>query len=170
MVKKSLKIFAVFFSALIIVLSFSACKNVSRQNIVFYPELVQYKLWRSGNATNEFSFNIEVVSPKRNIDIEYVSAKGINTENMTVKFSDDTFKELNKQINGKYLLLIGVHCYAVSDYTKIESIKLKVNGKDYELSFPISVENTFLNDNEDEKHFFVAVIYADLCIHHVVRR
>lgn len=152
MVKKFSKTVVLFFLILIIILSCSACKSGSRQNITFYPELVQYKLWRSKNSTNEFSFNIEVVSSNRNIDIEYISAEGINTENLSVTFSDDTFEELNGQINGKYLLLIGVHCFAVSDYTKIDSMKLKIDGEDFDISFPISIENTFFNDDNDDEH------------------
>ncbi len=152
MVKKFQKAVAVVFSILTIILSCSACKAEKRQNVTFYPELVQYKLWRSENSKNEFSFNIEVVSSKRNIGIEYISAEGINTENLSVTFSDDTFDELNKPINGKYLLLIGVHCFAGSDYTKIDSMKLRIDGKDFNLLFPTSIENTFFNYDDEDEH------------------
>lgn len=150
MVKKCSKILTAFFLTLILVFSCSACKADGQKDVTFYPELVQYKLWRSETSTNEFSFNIEVVSSHRNIDIEYVSAEGVNTENMSVTFSDDTFDELNRSINGKYLLLIGVHCLAESDYTKIESMKLNVDGENFELTFPNAIENTFLDDEENE--------------------
>lgn len=150
MVKKYIKTIVVFFSILTIVLSCISCEAENRQNITFYPDLVHYKLWRNGNSSNEFSFNIEVISSNRNMDIEYISAEGINTENMSVTFSDDTFEELNERINGKFLLLIGVHCFAVSDYTKIDSMKLKIDGEDFEISFPVSIENTFFNYENDE--------------------
>lgn len=150
MVKIVLKAASVCFLVLTIIFFCNACKAENGQNATFYPELVQYKLWRSKNSTNEFSFNIQVVSSSRKIDIDYISAEGINTENLSVAFSDDTFEELNGQINGKYLLLIGVHCFAVSDYTKINSMKLKINGEDFDVAFPTSIENTFFNYDNDE--------------------
>lgn len=152
MVKNFSKTVAVLILVLTIIFSFSACKTESMQNITLYPELVQYKLWRSKNSANEFSFNIQAVSTKRNINIEYISAEGINTEHLSVTFSDDTFDDLNKQINGKYVLLIGVHCFAVSDYTKINSIKVTIDGKNFDISFPIPIENTFVDYNNTESH------------------
>lgn len=151
MVKKVLRTSTVILLILTVIVSCSACKKERGQNISFCPELVQYKLWRSENSNNEFSFNIEAISSKRNIDIEYISAKGINTENISVTFTDDTFSELNKSIDGKYVTLIGVHCFAVSDYTKINSMKLKIDGENFNISFPTPIENTFFDDS-DSKH------------------
>lgn len=152
MVKNFFKTSAIVFLILTIIISCSACKADNKQDLTLYPELVQYKLWRSENSTNEFSFNIEVISSKRNVDIEYISAEGINTEYLSVTFSDDTFDDLKKKIDGKYVLLIGIHCFAVSDYTKIDSMKLKIDGEDFDIAFPTPIENTFL-DNDDEEHY-----------------
>lgn len=152
MVKRVFKISVLALLIIAVIISCSGCKTDIRNDLTIYPELVQYKLSRSENSENEFSFNIEIISSKRNLDIEYISAIGINTEQLSVAFTDDTFNELNKPIDGKYVLLIGVHCYALTDYTKIESMKLSVDGANFDISFPTPIENTFLDYGDDEHY------------------
>ena len=146
------RIFSLLF-AFVLIIGLCSCGAV--KNAVLYPELVKYKLSRD-KSSDEFSFNIEVVSPKKNLDLEFVSAEGKNTENLRVTFSNDTFEELsNRKIKGSYLLLIGVHCLPISDYIRIDSMTLNVNGKQEKIEFETPVENTFFN-SDAKKHLLLS--------------
>lgn len=137
------------FLIIVLVLGFNSCKNQTVQ-VEFYPELIRYNLYRS-NSANEFSFNINVTSSQKKPKIEFISAEGVNTEYLTVSFSNDTFKSMaDKRINGKYVILLGVHCRTVTEYVKIESMKLSVNNSEVEIEFSIPVENTFYEFDEVE--------------------
>lgn len=148
------RIICVLFS-LGLIIAMCSCGAATMQNAVFYPELVKYKLTRD-KVSSEFSFNIEVISSKKNLNLEFVSAEGENTENLRVTFSNDTFDELLKnKIKGKYLLLIGVHCLPISDYTRIDSMTLNVNGKQETLRFETPIENTFYNSDAKEHYLSI---------------
>lgn len=137
---------------MVLVLGFNSCKNQTVQ-VDFYPELIRYNIYRSDSA-NEFSFNINVTSSQKNPKIEFISAEGVNTEYLTVSFSNDTFDSIkNEKIDDKYVILLGVHCLSMTEYVKIESMKLSVNNREVEIEFPVPVENTFYNYDETE-HIF----------------
>lgn len=144
------KLLCVFVS-LITVISLASC--ASEKNVEFYPDAVKYNLFRS-NPTNEFSFNINVISSSKNPEIEFISAKGVEAEYLTVTFSNDTFDYLlNKKFDGKYVILLGVHCTATSAYTEIQSMKLSVDGNEREIVFSTPIKNTF-SEKESKEHCF----------------
>lgn len=136
----------------ILLFSFSACGFSSTDSVVFYPELVKYNLERGQTDTNEFSFNIQLLSSKAKPEIEFIYAEGENTDNLSVTFTDDTFDDLKRKIDGKYMILLGVYCKPVSDYIRIDSMILKVDGKKTKLDFPVPVENRFY-DFDSRDHF-----------------
>ncbi len=138
--------------AIIIVITACSCGHYYNQDIIIYSNLVKYKLSRSDSA-NEFSFNIEVLSPVRYVDFEFVSAEGVNTDNIEVTFTDDTFKEIAmKKIRNNYLLLIGIHCKTIYEYLAIDSIQVKINGELKNINFDTPIENTFFK-HSDSEHF-----------------
>lgn len=113
--------------------------------VTFYPEYVRYKMDRSDNSENKFGFNINVISDTKNLNIEYVSAEGENTEYISgVTFIDETPDPLkNKKINGKYFRIPAVMVRTISDSVKIDSMTVKVNGKEIKLYFDTPIENKF---------------------------
>ncbi len=126
----------------ILIVGFSSCIRTTHQ-VNFYPELIHYKLYRS-DSKNEFSFNMNVTSTQKNPKIEFISAEGVNTEHLTVTFSNDTFESISDvKTDGKYVILLGVHCCTDTEYTKIDSMKLLVNDSETEIEFPTPIENTF---------------------------
>lgn len=100
---------------------------------------------RSDNSENEFSFNINAISDTKDLNIEYVSAEGENTEYISgVTFIDETPDPLkNKKINGKYFRIPAVMVRTISDSVKIDSMTVKVNGKEQTLKFDTPIENRF---------------------------
>lgn len=131
---------------LLIVFGFSACG--AKSQVMFFPDMVKYRLFRS-DSTNKFSFNMNVISSKTNPKIEFVSAEGVNTEYMSVSFTDDTFESIKeRKIDNSYVILLGVHCTVVSEYTKIDSMKLRVDGKETVIKFSTPIENNFISYDE----------------------
>lgn len=133
---------------LMLMLGLGACGT--ENGTQFFPETVKYNIHR---ADGKFSFNMNVISSKINPKIEFISAEGVNTEYLTVTFTNDTFREIKmRKINGKHFILLGVQCIATSEYTKIDSMKLLVNGKETVINFPTPIENTAFDINSG-KHF-----------------
>lgn len=118
---------------------------------MLFPEAVKYKAQQTSNSTNEFSFNINSISDTKNLNIEYVGAEGENTEYISeVTFTDDTFDTLKyKKINGKYFRIQCVQIRTISDSVKIDSLTVKVNGKEQTLKFDTPIENRFVNSDEN---------------------
>ena len=125
---------------------FVSCEATSQTT--FYPEMVKYKLFRS-DSKNEFSFNMNVLTTDTNPKIEFIAAEGVNTENLSVTFSDDTFDSIKgKRIKNLYVMLLGIHCTTIYEYTKINSMKIRVNGKEIVVTFKTPIENTFVSYDE----------------------
>lgn len=142
------KICSVFLIVILIV-SFCSCVRTTHQ-VDFYPELVQYKLYRS-DSKNEFSFNMNIISTQKNPKIEFISAEGVNTELLSITFSNDTFESISDiKSDGKYVILLGVHCCTVTEYTRIDSINLLVDDCETVIEFPTPIENTFYNYDSTE--------------------
>lgn len=137
-------------AAVVLMLSLCSCGAKPNQ-IMLFPEAVKYKAQQTSNSTNEFSFNINSISDTKNLNIEYVGAEGENTEYISeVTFTDDTFDTLKyKKINGKYFRIQCVQIRTISDSVKIDSLTVKVNGKEQTLKFDTPIENRFVNSDEN---------------------
>ncbi len=128
---------------LIVLLNFASCKATSQVSL--FPEMVKYNLFRS-DSKNEFSFNINVLSSEMNPKIEFVCAEGFNTDNLSVFFSNDTFDSIKgKRIENSYVTLLGIHCTSGYEYTKINSMKIRINGTESIIRFKTPIENTFVS-------------------------
>lgn len=124
------------------------------QEVIFYPELSRYNIVRS-DSKNEFSFNITALSDKKDFDVKFISAEGVNTDSLDVHFTNDTFKDIkDKKMNGKYVTLLGLHIKSIHKYTKIETMKLEVDGNIVNLEFTSPVENTFYDSANIEHVLF----------------
>lgn len=133
----------------VLLIGLNSCADTTYK-VDFYPELVCYNLYRS-DSKNEFSFNMNVTSTQKNPNIEFVSAEGVNTEYLNVTFSNDTFESIvDMKTDGKYVVLLGVHCLTATEYTRIDSIKLLVNENEVEIKFPTPIENSFYNYDKTE--------------------
>lgn len=138
----------IFSSFLITLFLLSMCSCTAKNQTLFFPETVKYNIHRS-DSQNEFSFNMNMISFVKNPKIEFLSAAGVNTEQLAVTFSDDTFMSLkSKKINGYFVTLLGVHCKSICEYTKIDAFTLLVDGKETEVNFEVPIENTFISNTE----------------------
>lgn len=146
---------------------FSSC---SSDSVTFYPEYVKYDAFISETGSNEFRFGLNVISSHRNIDIEFISAEGENTEYITVEFVDETFRGLHTRIDGKCFHIFGVYCHRISDYTRIDSMTLKVNGKEQKITFSSPVEYTSYDSDLYENFLSPKFITCDFSTSDLVAR
>lgn len=86
-----------------------------------------------------FAFNIDVVSTSKQDKIEFVSAKGKNTEDLDVTFvSDEKYCSVEK---GRKMRSILCKCETKSNYTRIDSLRLKINGREKDVKLKVPIEN-----------------------------
>lgn len=139
------KLISIFLTALLLL---GTCSCMAKNQTLLFPETVKYNIRRS-DSQNEFSFNMNVLSSAKNPKIEFLSASGVNTEELAVTFSDDTFESLkDKKIDGYFVTLLGIHCKSICEYTKIDTLTLLVDGKETQVNFEVPIENTFISSEE----------------------
>lgn len=126
-------------------------------DVTFYPEYIKYNMYRSGGSTNEFSFNINAISDTKNLNIEYFSAEGENTEYISdVSFTDETFDSLkHKKIGGKYFHILGIKIKTITDDVTVDPLTVKVNGKEQTFNFETPIENKFFDYSDDDRALFI---------------
>lgn len=129
--------------AIIICFGLSSCGKSLASPIV---DTGSVKYYREG--TDDFGFNVNVVTNKKNPDIKFVSFSGENVDSLKVKFADDTWDSLKElKIKGCYLKLIGFVCHTDMDHVRIDSVKLNIDGNEMEYYFDDPV--THYNTNND---------------------
>lgn len=134
-------------TAIIICFGLSSCGKSLASPIV---DTGSVKYYREG--TDDFGFNVNVVTNTKNPDIKFVSFSGENVDSLKVKFADDTWDSLKElKIKGCYLKLIGFVCHTDMDHVRIDSVKLIIDGDETEYFFedPITHYNT--NNIREEK-------------------
>ena len=113
----------------------TGCSNASLPNIAGV-DLIKY----NHQGSNNFGFNLNLITPNKNADIEFVSFYGENTQDLSVRFTDDTYDYLQSlKHNGYYIKLLGFTCYTNDTRVVIEGVELKVDGEKntYSLTVPI---------------------------------
>ncbi len=126
-------------AAVLTALVFSGCNTGADSNSVecfVGTDMIKYNL----KGMEDFGFNVTLISANKDVDVEFISFEGENTQGLSVQLRDDTFesiKELNH--NGYYIRLLGFACKTADDYVKIDSVNLKIDGteKQFDFSTPI---------------------------------
>lgn len=134
-------------TAIIICFGLSSCGKSPDYPIVDAKSVKYYC-----EGIDDFGFNINVVTNKKDLDIKFVSFSGENVDSLKVKFADDTWDSLKElKIKGCYLKLIGFVCHTDMDHVRIDSVKLIIDGDETEYFFedPITHYNT--NNIREEK-------------------
>lgn len=127
-------------TAIIICFGLSSCGKSPDYPIVDAKSVKYYC-----EGIDDFGFNINVVTNKKDLDIKFVSFSGENVDSLKVKFADDTWDSLKElKIKGCYLKLIGFVCHTDMDHVRIDSVKLNIDGNEMEYYFddPITHYNT----------------------------
>lgn len=122
----------------------------SDSSVYFAADTVCYDVIQE-SSKNEFSFNMTLLSSKKHPKIEFESADGVQTEHLEVSFTEDTFDCLSEKIDGKYVILLGVHCTTPYEYTEIHSMQWIVEGEKKKFEFRHPVKNTFIRDENDTR-------------------
>lgn len=86
-----------------------------------------------------FAFNLDVISNDKQDRIEFISANGKNTKDLNITFvSDEKYCNIK---GGKNMRTILCKCETKNNYTRIESLRLKINGKEREIKLRVPIEN-----------------------------
>ena len=134
-------------TAIIICFGLSSCGKSLASPIV---DTGSVKYYREG--IDDFGFNVNVVTNKKNPDIKFVSFSGENVDSLKVKFADDTWDSLkNLKVKGCYLKLIGFVCHTDMDHVRIDSVKLIIDGDEMEYYFDDPVTHYNTNNIREEK-------------------
>lgn len=142
-IKKILTIFI----AVILCLIFSSC---SSKEMRIFSDFIRYRIVRF-DTSSSFSFNINILSNKRNPKIDFVCANGKNVNGLKAIFTDETLDDIKgKRIDGQYFLIYGVKVITVNDYTRIDSMDLLIDGTPRTIVFALPIEN--IQKDFDEIH------------------
>lgn len=94
---------------------------------------------KTDRSNYNFAFNIDVISNYKQDKIEFVSASGKNTKDLDVTFiSDEQYCNIK---DGRKKKTILCKCETKNNYTRIESLKLKINGKERDIKLRVPIEN-----------------------------
>lgn len=145
--KKRIIIFAA--AMIFTVLALSGCAadtGLNLQEYVITTDMVKYNL----QGIEDFGFNVNLISENKDIDIEFVSFEGENTQGLAVQFNDDTYEEI-KELNykGCYIKLLGFVCKTADDYVRIDSVNLKIDGAYKKFDFSTPIKHYLKNDDSD---------------------
>lgn len=120
--------------------------NNSSSNIILGTDLVKYNM----EGTNEFGFNVNLISTTNNTNVEFVRFSGENTQDLFVSMKDDSFDSLKGlKHNSYYITLLGFICSTGDDKVIIDGITLKIDGKESSFDFSTPIEHYVNNVYEN---------------------
>lgn len=117
-----------------------------KSQYIVATDMVKYNL----HGIEDFGFNVSLISHNKDIDVEFVSFEGKNTQGLAVQLNDDSYEEIkNLNYNGYYIRLLGFVCKTADDYVKIDSVNLKIDGADKKFDFSTPIEHYLKNGDAD---------------------
>lgn len=129
--------FTLLFS--IIVGIFAGCSDFSGKKnakAIITSDLIKYHT----TGANDFGFNINLLTTKKNPDVEFIKFTGTNTQGLAVTYQNDTYDELiDKRYNGYYVTIMGFVCHTGDAFVQIDGMTLSVNGEEYDVDFKLPI-------------------------------
>jgi hypothetical protein len=149
---------------LLMLFGLSGCVGASASDVVVAAHLVKYDV----QGTEEFGFNVGLVTTDKNIGVEFVSFAGENVQGLAVELQDDTFEDIKKlKHKNYYIKLLGFICSVGNEFrgdesVRIDSVILKINGVEHE--YPFSAPLKHLSKQEDSDDSQVSIGFSPVLI------
>lgn len=114
-------------------------KTASNPKMVLGTDMVKYH----SKGTEDFGFNVNLVSDKRDMEIEFVSFSGENTQGLAVQLKDDTYDYLrDMKKDGYYKKILGFVCHTGDEQVRIDGVTLKIDGEEKEFEFKTPIQHS----------------------------
>ncbi len=99
---------------------------------------------RSKGRNYNFVFNLDIVLKNNTDKIEIIEVKGKNTGDLSLEVIDCNNAVFNRKERDKKTILC--KCETNKRYTRIDSLKLRVNGKEKRVKLRFPIENRNINN------------------------
>ena len=99
---------------------------------------------RSKGRNYNFVFNLDIVSKNNTDKIEIIEVKGQNTGHLSLEVIDCNNVVSNRKEGDKKTILC--KCETNKNYTRIDSLRLRVNGKEKRVKLRFPIENRNINN------------------------
>lgn len=140
-----------YIATLIFSLAVALCGcSSSDKEIYLGTDMIKYH----SQGVEEFGFNVNLISPDKNPDIEFVGFTGEHTQGLTVKFEDDTYDTVeNIERAGYYIKLLGFVCQTADEDVRIDGVTLKIDGEEEYFEFGTPIQHSLMEYDEESAVF-----------------
>lgn len=143
-------LFILFTIVIVSAILFSGCNNTEKEDasseFIIGSDMVKYDL----QGISDFGFNVNLIAKNKDLDVEFVSFIGENTQGLSVQLKDDSYDEIKSlKQNGYYIKLLGFHCKTGDEFVQIDGVNLKINGVEQKIDFATPVKHYVKTDDSE---------------------
>lgn len=135
-----------FFIAIAMLCSatFSGCSEIEKEQIIT-SDMIEYHT----TGYSDFGFNIDLITNESSPSVDIIDIDGKNTDNLVIKYQDDTFEEIKDiEIEDRYFTIMGFVCHTDEDMVQIDSMTLDINGEETFVEFETPIIHKVKKDME----------------------
>ena len=141
-------VFILFMVVIVSAILFSGCNNSGEEGanseFIVGSDMVKYDL----QGVSDFGFNVNLIAQNKDLNVEFVSFVGENTQGLSVQLKDDSYDEIKGlKHSGYYIKLLGFVCKTGGDYVQIDSVNLKINGAEQKIDFATPIKHYAKKDD-----------------------
>lgn len=143
-------LFILFTIVIVSAILFSGCNNTEKEDasseFIIGSDMVKYDL----QGISDFGFNVNLIAKNKDLDVEFVSFIGENTQGLSVQLKDDSYDEIKSlKQNGYYIKLLGFFCKTGDEFVQIDGVNLKINGVEQKIDFATPVKHYVKTDDSE---------------------
>ena len=143
-------LFILFTIVIVSAILFSGCNNTEKEDasseFIIGSDMVKYDL----QGISDFGFNVNLIAKNKDLDVEFVSFIGENTQGLSVQLKDDSYDEIKSlKQNGYYIKLLGFLCKTGDEFVQIDGVNLKINGVEQKIDFATPVKHYVKTDDSE---------------------
>jgi len=143
-------LFILFTIVIVSAILFSGCNNTEKEDasseFIIGSDMVKYDLY----GLSDFGFNVNLIAKNKDLDVEFVSFIGENTQGLSVQLKDDSYDEIKSlKQNGYYIKLLGFLCKTGDEFVQIDGVNLKINGVEQKIDFATPVKHYVKTDDSE---------------------
>lgn len=143
-------LFILFTIVIVSAILFSGCNNTEKEDasseFIIGSDMVKYDL----QGISDFGFNVNLIAKNKDLDVEFVSFIGENTQGLSVQLKDDSYDEIKSlKQNGYYIKLLRFVCKTGDEFVQIDGVNLKINGVEQKIDFATPVKHYVKTDDSE---------------------